>query len=204
MSFQITLDGKEAPDKYQRIIQAAIKVFSQKGFFNSKVADVAKEADVADGTIYLYFKNKDDVLLSIFEHSMDHFISLMKNELSSIEAPEDKLTKFIEVHLASVQKNQDLSQVLQVELRSSTKFMKEYRAEKFFEYLGILEDIIEEGQKQNTFRTELSPEILRRAVFGSLDEISLEWLLMKRKRYSMKGAAEQLSSILLNGLTVHG
>ena len=202
MSFAIKLDGKEAPEKYIRIIKGAIQVFSQKGFFNSKVSDVAKEAQVADGTIYLYFKNKDDVLLSVFEHSMDHYILQMRAELDKIETSSEKLKKFIFIHLKSVQENPELSQVLQVELRSSTKFMKEYKPHKFFEYLGILEDIIKQGQANEVFKSDISSEILKRAVFGAIDEISLEWILMNRKRYTIEEATEQVSSLILSGLII--
>jgi TetR/AcrR family fatty acid metabolism transcriptional regulator len=125
MSFQIQTDKKNTTEKYQRIIEAAIKVFAKKGFYNSKVSDVAEEADVADGTIYLYFKNKDDLLISIFEHSMDFFFQQAKDHLQGIESPSEKLKKFIALHLALVQKNQNLATVIQIELRSSHKFMIE-------------------------------------------------------------------------------
>jgi len=187
-------------DKYSKIIQAATHVFAEKGFYNSKVSDVAKEAEVADGTIYLYFKNKDDILISIFEESMDNFIHTVEEKIKRIEGPLEKLKEFIKLHLLLVEQNQDVAQVLQIELRQSSKFMKEYAAKKFIAYLDIVARIIEEGQKQNLFNLKINPHIVKRAIFGAVDEMALEWVLMKKKKYSMEEVAEQLSSMLLVGL----
>lgn len=200
MSEIAIVEKKQPPEKREKIIKAAITVFANHGFFNSTVADVARVAEVADGTIYLYFKNKDDLLISIFEHSMDFFIRAAKAELKDSQLATHKLKRFILLHLRLVQENQDLAQVIQIELRQSTKFMKEYANEKFFEYLGILEAILQEGRANQEFRAQLSPEILKRMIFGAIDEMALEWILMKRKRYSMEEAADQLYQLFIHGL----
>ena len=163
---------KNVPDKWSKIIGAAISVFAEQGFYNSTVADVASRAEVAYGTIYLYFKNKDDLLISIFEHSMDIFISAAESELKDLVSAEKKLSKF----------------------------MKEYANEKFFEYLGILEKIIAEGQAKGAFKGDLDPVLLKRAIFGAIDEMALEWVLMKRKRYSVEVAANQMTELFVGGL----
>src|SRR3989338_7018 len=108
-------------NKSARIIEAATKVFARKGFYNSTIADIAKIAEVAEGTIYLYFKNKDDLLISIFEQSMDHFVQEVNRELVFLKSPKDKLKRFLSLHLTLVQKNPDLAQVLQIELSQSSK-----------------------------------------------------------------------------------
>lgn len=201
MAFQIPVtDKKSSTDKYQRIIHAAIKVFSQKGFFHAKVADVARAADVADGTIYLYFKNKDDLLVSIFEHSMDYFIQTASAEIAKESEPEAKLKCFITLHLESVKKNPNLSQVLQVELRSSSKFMRDYKPEKFFDYLNLLEKIIVEGQEKGVFNRDVNASMVKRSIFGAIDELALEYVLTKKKRYEIEEAATYLSNLLLNGI----
>src|SRR3989338_3175766 len=110
-------------EKSLRILEAATRVFAKKGFYNSTIADVAKVAEVAEGTIYLYFKNKDDLLISIFEHSMDLFIQEITPKLAECRGPEEKFRRFISLHPHLVQCNQDLAQVLQIELRQSSKFM---------------------------------------------------------------------------------
>lgn len=195
------MNGRSFSEKHQKIIEAAIAVFAGKGFFNSTVADVAREADVADGTIYLYFKNKDDLLISIFEYSMDLFIQAAEGELKNSNDPKEKLKRFISLHLKLVQKHPDLAQVIQIELRQSTKFMKEYLNEKFFQYLDIVAGIIQEGQASGVFKKDLDPVILKRVIFGAVDEIALEWTLMKRKRYTMSEAADQVCSMIFGGIS---
>ncbi|EKD42643.1 MAG: hypothetical protein ACD_73C00075G0006 [uncultured bacterium] len=193
-------EKKNTTDKRQKIMQAATKVFAEQGFYNSTVADVARVAEVADGTIYLYFKNKDDLLISIFEHSMDFFIQAVREEIDLVDDPIEKLRKFVLLHLKLVQKNQNLSQVIQIELRQSAKFIKEYANEKFFQYLGLIETILVEGKSKKLFREDINPGILKRALFGALDEISLEWVLMKKKRYDVEEAAEQLCNVFIVGI----
>ncbi|HKX13101.1 MAG TPA: TetR/AcrR family transcriptional regulator [bacterium] len=191
---------KTGSEKYQKIIQAATKVFAQKGFYNSKVADVAKEANVADGTIYLYFKNKDDLLISIFEDSMDTFSGEVQKVVDGVSDPVEKLCRFIRLHLELVRENQDTSLVLQIELRQSSKFMKEYAATKFRDYLALISTILEEGQAKGVFKKEINPVIVKRAIFGAVDEMALDWVLMKKKKYTMEEVAEQLCSMLVEGL----
>lgn len=193
-------EGKASPDKYRRIINAAIKVFAQKGFFHAKVADVASAADVADGTIYLYFKNKDDLLISIFEHSMEHFIKRAHEELDKITAPQERLRRFVELHLQTVREFPQLSQVLQVELRSSAKFMKEYRPTRFLEYLDFLGHIILAGQELGVFTREIDVTLIRRSIFGAIDELALEWVLSKNKLFELQEAGRHLANMILNGI----
>jgi TetR/AcrR family fatty acid metabolism transcriptional regulator len=78
--------------------------------------------------------------------------------------------------------------------------MKEYANEKFFHYLEIVQEILEEGQREGIFRKGADPVILKRAIFGAVDEMALEWVLMKKKRYSMDEAAEQLCEMFVKGL----
>lgn len=188
-------------DKSLRIMDAAIRVFARKGFYNATISDVAKVAEVAEGTIYLYFKNKDDLLISIFEHSMDLFIQEVKKELDGLEDPKEKLKKFLALHLRLVQKNPDLAQVLQIELRQSSKFMKEYEGGKFSDYLNVVRAILEEGQAKGVFRKDLEPRILRRAIFGAVDEMALEWLLMTKKKYSLELCTEQIGELFIRGIS---
>lgn len=203
MTFEIpAIDKKTASDKYQRIIHAAIRVFAEKGFFHAKVADVAHVADVADGTIYLYFKNKDDLLVSIFEHSMDYFIQNAEAKLSKVTDVVEKLRAFVRLHLEMVHELPELAQVLQVELRSSSKFMKEYRPEKFFSYLNILRNILSEGQAAGIFVASIRPDLVKRAIFGAIDELALEWVLTRDKRDEILSSGEDLIEMLLRGILV--
>ena len=186
--------------KHDRIIDAAVKTFARKGFFNSKVSEIAKEAQVADGTIYLYFKNKDDILISIFEEKMDIIIKRVKVELDKLDDPVSRIKCFITLHLNLIEEDRNLAEVIQVELRQSNKFIREYRGSKFFDYLNIISSIIRDGQKSGVFREDVKPGIAKRALFGALDEMALHFVLSKTRKYSLEESAEQMSRIFLDGL----
>ncbi len=189
-------------DKHDKIIKAAIRVFAKKGFFNSRISEIAKEANVADGTIYLYFNNKYDILITIFEEEIGKIIAKVKQEIAQIEDPRKKLERFAYLHLRLVEDNRDLAEVIQVELRQSSKFMKEYRNKKFAEYLNIISQIVRQGQNQGIFRQDVMPGIFKRAFFGALDEMSRFWVLSPRKKYRVSTAAKQISRFFLNGILI--
>lgn len=191
---------KREPEKRDKILSGALKVFSKKGFYKSKVSDIAKEAGVADGTIYLYFKNKDDLLICIFEEKIAELISRLKDKLTDARSPEEKIWVFVENHLRLLEENRDLAEMLQIELRQSNKFMKEYIPVKFLEYLDILSAVIAEGVERGVFRDDINPTIARRIIFGALDEISLAWVLSKKGKYDIGESAKQVYSIVVNGM----
>ena len=190
-------------DKHKKIVDAAIRVFAKNGFFNSRISEIAQEAKVADGTIYLYFNNKYDILITIFEEEMGKIIARAKQEIAAHEDPRDQLTRFAYLHLSLVEKNRDLAEVIQVELRQSSKFMKEYRNKKFAEYTNIISDIVYRGQEQGIFKKDISPGIFKRAFFGALDEMSRFWILSPKKKYSVVKAASQISNYYLNGIVTN-
>ena len=187
-------------EKYYRIINAATKVFAKKGFFHAKVSDIAKEAQVADGTIYLYFDNKDDILISLFEEQMTLVLENMMAQLSQEEDVVRKIEKFALTHLKLIELNKNMAEIIQVELRQSTKFMKEYKNEKFLQYLNLIAEIIREGQLKGVFKKEVIPGIAKRAFFGALDEMSRFWVLSTHKKYDIETAAKQISAYFLHGL----
>ena len=196
-----TAAAKErANGKYEAILRAAIKVFAGSGFFNSKVADVAREAGVADGTVYLYFKNKDDILVSIFNYYMEEALAAGKASLAETDDPIEKLRRIVRAHLERLGRDRNLAVVFQVELRSSTKFMEQFSATKVAEYLDMIRSVIEEGQKRGVLRPELNTKIVSKVLFGALDEMATNWVL-SRKRYSLTSTAEPVLDVFLNGLT---
>lgn len=187
-------------EKKPRIVSAAIKVFAEKGFFNARVSEIAREAGVADGTIYLYFANKDDLLIQVFEESMERIIESLDRALEGAVAPEDKLRRFIEHHLAMVEQDRSLAEVITIELRQSTKFMKEYRNPRFTEYLRRTAEIFEEGRDKGVYRSTITPWLLARALFGMLDELSLSWVL--GRSFDIRSAAQEIFDVLMTGLRV--
>ncbi|MGC2238837.1 MAG: TetR/AcrR family transcriptional regulator [Pyrinomonadaceae bacterium] len=186
-------------DKREAILRAAIKVFAGKGFFNSKVADIAGEAGIADGTVYLYFKSKEDILHSVFDRAMEEFISEGKREIAEIAEADKRLRRIAELHLEKLGADRDLAIVFQVELRGSTKFMEEFSAAGFAEYLGIIHRTIEEGQADGVFRKDLNATVCSKILYGALDEMVTNWILSK-KSYPLAPMADEVLKVFFGGV----
>ena len=193
-----------AGEKRDRILRAAVKIFSRKGFFNSKVSEIARAAEVADGTIYLYFRNKDDLLISLFEEKMGEVVADVRRRIAAGGSAIDRLRIFIENHMDLLERESGLVEVIQVELRQSTKFLKDYTPVKFLEYLEVISDILEEGKREGLIRPDLNVSIARRAIFGALDELSLTYILSRKPKYHPSITAAELCRLLLEGLRVPG
>lgn len=188
-------------DKREAILRAAVKVFARKGFFNSKVADIAREAGIADGTVYLYFKSKDEILHSVFDRAMEEFISEGKREIADIENPSEKLRRIARLHLERLSADRDLAIVFQVELRGSTKFMEEFSGGGFAEYLDVIRQTIADGQKQGVFRQDLKPVVCAKILYGALDEMVTNWILSK-KAYPLAPMADEVLKVFFNGTKI--
>jgi TetR/AcrR family fatty acid metabolism transcriptional regulator len=186
--------------KHHKIIQAAAKVFAEKGFYNSRVSEIAKEANVADGTIYLYFKNKDDILISLFEEEFGRIVENIRDELSREKNALDKIRRFAFAHLSIVSDTPHLAEVLGVEVRQSGKFMKEYINRPFLEYLNLVRSIFVEGQESGLIRKDLTPGVMKRALFGALDEMGRYWILSSRRKHKVEDAARQISEVFIRGV----
>ena len=187
-------------EKRQRILSAAETVFAEHGFFHARVAQIAQEAGVADGTIYLYFKSKDDLLISLFENRMTQVCEAMVRAVAEHESNIDKLRTFISTHLGMVQEHPHLAEVLTVELRQSSKFMKEHSNPKFAEYLKILATIIAEGQKSGELDPAVPAPAAARGIFGMVDELALAWLLGGDQKFDIVRAADWVGTLILRGL----
>lgn len=186
-------------DKREAILRAAIKIFARKGFFSSKVADIAGEAGIADGTVYLYFKSKDEILHSIFDQAMERFIAEGREELAKIDSPVERLRKIAELHLQRLGADRDLAVVFQVELRGSTKHMQEFSAAGFHDYLEVIRKTIEDGQRSGMLRADIKPIVCAKILYGSLDEMVTNWILSK-KAYPLQPMAGEVLKIFLDGM----
>jgi TetR/AcrR family transcriptional regulator, fatty acid metabolism regulator protein len=190
-------------DKRSLITEAAVEVFAEKGFHQARVSDVARRAGVADGTIYLYFKNKEDLLLSIFEEKMDDLLGGLGATLEGVADPLERIRRFARFHFGQVRDNRSTAEVLQVELRLSNKFLKEYRPEKLWAYLGVFGQIVRDGQARGLFRPEIDSFIAMWAFFGALDELAMQWVLSRKQdRFSLQEAADQVAETFIRGMLV--
>jgi len=189
-----------ASGKRELILRAATQVFARNGYFNSKVADIARAADVADGTVYLYFKSKEEILHSIFDQNMAEAIASGRQLIKDLVDPREKLRRIARLHLERLGADRDLAVVFQVELRGSTKFMEEFSAAGFAEYLNLLCRIIEDGQRAQVFRKNLNAKVVAKILFGALDEMARNWIISHRS-YRLEPMADVVMDVFLNGVS---
>ncbi len=188
-------------DKRERILGAAVKVFAKNGFYATRVSDVARAAGVADGTIYLYFASKEDLLVSLFEDRVERLLSYTREELPKLPDARARLRRVVELQLGLLEGERELAEVMTVILRQSTQLLKEYAAPKFQSYLDVIAKVVEAGQAAGEFRKDASPHLVARVLFGALDGIALTWALGKAEKGGLSRAAGQVADLLLGGLS---
>ena len=195
-----TAAAADAPPgpKRDAILRAAIDVFAGHGYFNAQVADVARAAGVAAGTVYLYFKNKDDLLVSIFERSMREGLTSGRAAVANLQDPRERLLRLARAHLARLGHDRNLAIVFQVELRQSTKFMERFSATLLRDYLGLIREAIADGQRQGLFRADVKATAAAKMLFGALDEMATNWIL-SRRRYALEADADIVVDLFING-----
>ena len=189
----------ERTDKRDALLRAAIDTFAARGFFNAQVADVARAAGVAAGTVYLYFRGKDDLLISIFERTMKEAIADGRKSVDGLSDPVERLREIARLHLGRLGRDRALAVVFQVELRQSTKFMERFSSTHLREYLGIIRNVIADGQARQVFRAPVSPTLAAKLFFGALDEMATNWILSRRK-YSLVAEADAIVDLFVGGL----
>jgi TetR/AcrR family fatty acid metabolism transcriptional regulator len=192
-------DRPDKADKRDAILRAAIETFAATGFFNAQVADVARAAGVAAGTVYLYFRGKDDLLVSIFERAMKEAIAAARASVEAIDDPVGRLGAIARVHLERLGHDRPLAVVFQIELRQSTKFMERFSATYLRQYLGVIRDVIADGQARGAFRHDINPTLASKLFFGALDEMATNWIL-SRRRYSLPGEADAIVDLFVGGI----
>src|SRR5437870_6812810 len=146
-----SLVASEVPrpqSKRERILRAATDVFAQSGYFNAKVSEIAKAAGVADGTIYLYFDGKEDLLITIFREHTRNYLASLERDLANVRRPEDRIRVAIRHHLEALGRDRALAVVSQVELRHSLKFMHLLSQQEVKDYLNMIRKIVEHGQTE--------------------------------------------------------
>ncbi|HJO38318.1 MAG: TetR/AcrR family transcriptional regulator C-terminal domain-containing protein [Vicinamibacterales bacterium] len=186
-------------DKRKAILDAATSVFARRGFFQAQVADVARAAGVAAGTVYLYFSSKDDVLASVFERTMREAVAEARALVEAVDDPIEQLGRLAHLHLGRLGRNRDLAVVFQVELRQSTKFMERFSAAQLREYLGIIRDAIARGQSTGAMRPDVNPTVASKILFGALDEMATDWILSQRPR-RLEDSADTVVDIFVRGM----
>ncbi|WP_121639503.1 TetR/AcrR family transcriptional regulator [Virgibacillus sp. Bac330] len=190
---------KKNKPKYNQIIEAAVKVIAENGYHASQVSKIAKQAGVADGTIYLYFKNKEDILISVFEEKMGQFITHITDAIQKKENANEKLYELIKLHFRQLSEDHHLAIVTQLELRQSNPSLRLQINNVLKPYLNVIDTVITEGMEEKVFRKNLNLRLVRQMIFGTLDETVTNWV-MKDRKYNLVDLATEVHTLLTEGL----
>lgn len=184
--------------KYKQIIEAAVIIIAENGYHQSQISRIAKQAGVADGTIYLYFKNKEDILISVFREKMGMFVRKIKEVIAGKKTTAEKLLLLVEKHFTILSNDHHLAIVTQLELRQSNKQLRTKINFVLKEYLDVLDDILREGQEQGELRADLDIRLTRQMIFGTLDEAATSWVINDQK-YDLVALAPKIQQLILFG-----
>src|SRR5919108_1975549 len=195
--------GMRDPEKPQQILDAAVRVFARTGFYNSRVSDIAREAGIASGTIYLYFKTKDDILVTLFREKMAAWVAHVREEIAAEPDAVAKIRRLVALHFGVLEKDPALAEVVQVELRQGHKFFRGASAHEVSAYFELIGAVLEEGQAAGVFRDDVPVKVATKVLFGAMDQMATSWVLGKRK-YRLTEAAEAVATVFLRGVTVDG
>ncbi|MBI3029364.1 MAG: TetR/AcrR family transcriptional regulator [Candidatus Rokubacteria bacterium] len=187
------------PDKHQQIIEAAVRIFARNGYYNSRVSDIAKEAGIASGTIYLYFKTKDEILVTLFREKMAEFVATVRKAISAEPDAVSKLRRLITLHFKLLEDHPEMAEVVQVELRQGQKFFRGASANEVSGYFDLISSVLEEGIAAGLFRSDLPVKTVRKVLFGAMDQMATSWVLGKRG-YGLSETADAVADIFLKGL----
>ena len=189
--------------KPQQIVDAAIRVFARNGYYNSRVSDIAREAGIASGTIYLYFRTKDEILVTLFREKMAQWVALVRREIATERGAEAKIRRLVALHFAVLEGDPDLAEVVQVELRQGHKFFRGASAHEVSAYFDLIGSILHEGMAAGQIRADLPVKIATKMLFGAMDQMATSWVLGKRG-YRLTETAEAVASIFLRGVSANG
>ena len=194
---------RRANDKYQRILEAAIKVFAEQGFFQSTIAQIAREAGVADGTIYLYFKNKDDILVQFFNYKTKQVFDGFREEVNKADNAVDKLRNLVRRHLAEFQRDRNMAILYQSETHQISRLAEEQIKEMSNMYLDIVAEIVEQGQQEGLIRKNLYLSLVKRFILGAVDEVINTWI-HSGGEYDLVSMADPLVDLFIEGVGTGG
>jgi TetR/AcrR family fatty acid metabolism transcriptional regulator len=187
------------PDKPQQIIEAAVRVFARKGYYNSRVSDIAREAGIAAGTIYLYFKTKDDILVTVFRDKMADFVDTVRKAIAVEPDAARKVRRLVSLHFRILEENPDLAEVVQVELRQGQKFFRGASSQEIGAYFALIGSVLEEGVAEGRFRSGLPVKVATKMLFGAMDQVATSWVL-GRRGYQLVDTADAVAEIFLQGV----
>ncbi len=191
------------PEKPQQIIEAAIRVFARNGYYHSRVSDIAREAGIASGTIYLYFKTKDEILVTLFREKMAAWVAFVRGEIAGEPDAVARLRRLVALHFRVLEQNPDLAEVVQVELRQGQKFFRGASAHEVSSYFALIQSVLEQGMAAGQIREDVPAKVATKMLFGAMDQMATSWVLGKRA-YRLIDAADAVATIFLRGVLTDG
>ncbi|MED1952711.1 TetR/AcrR family transcriptional regulator [Brevibacillus centrosporus] len=191
--------AKKTGEKYQAIIDAAVRVIARQGYHNAQVSKIAKEAKVADGTIYLYFENKDDILISLFNEKMGHFVETNRRHIAEASSIEQKLYVLVHAHFSQLSLDHEFAKVTQIELRQSNPVISEGIGNVMKQYFDLIDEVLREGIDKGILNPDLDVRVARKMIFGTLDEVTTSWV-MKQCKYDLVSYTYSVHNLFLYGL----
>ena len=186
------------PEKPQQIVEAAVRVFARKGYFNSRVSDIAREAGIAAGTIYLYFDTKEEILITLFREKMAGFVATVRKAIAGESDAVAKLRRLVRLHFQILEDNPELAEVVQVELRQGQKLFRGPATQEIAAYFALIASVFEEGAAAGRFARDLPVKVATKMLFGAMDQMATSWVLGKRG-YHLVDTADTVVDIFLQG-----
>jgi TetR/AcrR family transcriptional regulator, fatty acid metabolism regulator protein len=186
-------------DKSELILDAALKVFAESGFHRSQVSRIAKTAGVADGTIYLYFKSKEDILVCLFRTKLGELVDKFKESVMQSDHPRDAIRTICTIHYAELENNLDLAKLTQIELRQSSFELRREIGVAVKPYIRLIEQVLRQGMELRQFRANLDVKLTRHLLFGAMDEVVTSWLIADRP-YSLSSQVDGTVEFFLRGI----
>jgi TetR/AcrR family fatty acid metabolism transcriptional regulator len=198
---------KKSTDKRSAILDAALRTFVRRGYPETKVAEIASEAGVAEGTLYNYFESKETLLLALFDEKWNAIITEIREKSSRLDDPNDKLKSVFALVVRMFKKNRHLAELFMIDIKQSSLFLNNYTINRIVEFLDLIEEILKEGKQKGIYRKDLDTRVAKMVIFGAAQGILLSWVLSESKairnktfKFSLFRAAKTLKDIFKSGI----
>ena len=198
---------KRAIDKRAVILDAALRTFVKRGYPKTKVAEIASEAGVAEGTLYNYFPSKEDLLLALFDEKWSGIVEEIKKKISRLDDPNKKLKAIFSLVIRMFKGDRQLAELFMVDVKQSSIFLNNYTINRIIEFLALIEEILEEGKRKGIYRKDLDTRVAKMIIFGAAQGILLSWVLSESMavknntfKFSLFQAAKTLKDVFKSGL----
>lgn len=186
--------------KYNAILDAAVSVMAESGYHHAQIARIAKAAGVADGTVYLYFKNKEDILVSVLRQTIGEIVDKATETSVKAASAEEQLRSLVRLYFGELGVRRDLAMVTQVHLRQVDANIRREIGNIMKPFYNLLDEMFERGVREGVFSPNLNLRITRRLIFGTMDETVSAWVLSGAK-YDLASLSNDVVDALLYGLT---